>query len=117
MKLQKLRGGRLRVYGHARDRIPGVTRGCAVKPGDVLRVGETEVGVIHVPCHTDGHVVYCVMGDGGDVDADVEGGGAHPPTVGVPTNDGGGGAGSLPTHRIKAVFTGAFLFYFFRTGD
>ena len=68
-------------------------------------------------CHTDGHVVYCVMGDGGDVDADVEGGGAHPSTAGVPTNDGGGGAGSLPTHRIKAVFTGAFLFYFFRTGD
>ena len=108
LRLQKLRGGRLRVYGHARDRIPGVTRGCAVKPGDVLRVGETDVGVIHVPCHTDGHVVYCVMG----AEADVEGGGAEGVPSGVEgagggdDGDGGGGGGSLPAHRIEAVFTG-----------
>ena len=111
MKLQKLCGNiKLRVYGHVKDRIPGVTT--RVKPGDVVKIGETDVGVVHVPCHTDGHVVYCVMGDGGDVDADVEGGGAHPSTVGVPTNDGAGGAGSLPTHRIEAVFTGEYFFLF-----
>ena len=81
-----------------------------MKPGDVLRVGETEVGVIHVPCHTDGHVVYCVMG----AEADVEGGGAQGGAQGVPSgvegagdgDDGGGGGGSLPAHRIEAVFTG-----------
>ena len=85
-----------------------MTRGCVVKPGDVRRVGETEVGVIHVPCHTDGHVVYCVMG----AEADVEGGGAQGAQVpsGVEGagdgDDGGGGGGSLPAHRIEAVLTG-----------
>jgi len=111
LKLQKLCGHiKLRVYGHVKDRIPGVTT--RVKPGDVVKIGETNVGVVHVPCHTDGHVVYCVMGDGGDVDADVEGGSAHPSTAGVPTNDGGGGAGSLPTHKIEAVFTGEYFFIY-----
>ena len=63
LALQKQNRGRLRVYGHAKDRIPGVT--CAVKAGDTLRVGETEIGVLHLPCHTTGHVAYAVLGERG----------------------------------------------------
>ena len=48
LKLQKLCGNiKLRVYGHVKDRIPGVTT--RVKPGDVVKIGETNVGVVHVP--------------------------------------------------------------------
>jgi hypothetical protein len=45
LKLQKLCGNiKLRVYGHVKDRIPGVTT--RVKPGDVVKIGETNVGVV-----------------------------------------------------------------------
>ena len=70
LELQKACGGSLRVYGHAKDTIPGVTR--VVEPGDRIMIGETEIGVVHVPCHTTGHVVYVVLrrenGAGGDVE-------------------------------------------------
>ena len=59
LELQKACGGSLRVYGHAKDTIPGVTR--VVEPGDRIMIGETEIGVVHVPCHTTGHVVYVVL--------------------------------------------------------
>lgn len=50
------------VYGHAMDKCHGTTR--EVKDGDVVRVGaRLRFLVIHVPCHTLGHVVYALLGD------------------------------------------------------
>ena len=84
--LQKKYKNALEIYGHEADKCSGVTR--KVKAGDVLKVGDTEIGVIHVPCHTTGHVVYAVLGPshGGD-DGDAE-------------------SSSIPTNRVEALFTG-----------
>lgn len=102
-ELQKACGGSLRVYGHAKDNIPGVTH--VVKPGDRIMIGDTEIGVVHVPCHTTGHVVYVVLrrGDGAGAGGDVELGGGANRTTG---DDLGSGANALPPHRAEAVFTG-----------
>ena len=101
LELQKACGGSLRVYGHAKDTIPGVTR--VVEPGDRIMIGETEIGVVHVPCHTTGHVVYVVLrrenGAGGDVEL---GGGANR----ITGDDLGSGANAISPHRAEAVFTG-----------
>ena len=101
MELQKACGGSLRVYGHAKDTIPGVTR--VVEPGDRIMIGETEIGVVHVPCHTTGHVVYAVLrrenGAGGDVEL---GGGANR----ITGDDLGSGANAISPQRAEAVFTG-----------
>ena len=67
-ELQKACGGTLAVYGHALDDCAGVTR--RVSPGDVVRVGQTRLGVVHVPRHTTGHVVYAVLGNGDGADGD-----------------------------------------------
>jgi len=103
LALQKQNRGRLRVYGHAKDRIPGVT--CAVKAGDTLRVGETEIGVLHLPCHTTGHVAYAVLGERGEAGGGGGGGGGGGAGGGA-SEDGGGGAGRLPVDRVEALFTG-----------
>jgi len=66
------------VVGGARDRCPAVT--LAVRDCDLLHVGATSLRVMETPCHTRGHVLFCVLaGAGGQaapprahVDADVE---------------------------------------------
>lgn len=75
----------------------GVTK--IVKGGDRLVVGETEVGVIHVPCHTTGHVVFAVLGKD-DKNKNSGGGGG-----GGGGDDRGSGAALLPLHRVEALFT------------
>lgn len=96
-ELQKACGGQLRVYGHVKDSIPGVTH--LIKGGDTLTVGNTEVGVVHVPCHTTGHVVFAVLGN---KDANNRANGSSR----AGGDDGGGGAGLLPLHCVEALFTG-----------
>jgi hydroxyacylglutathione hydrolase len=46
------------VFGHAsdRDRIPGFTDG--LDEGDTVDVGRQRARVLHIPCHTRGHVAY-----------------------------------------------------------
>jgi len=46
------------VIGHVSDadRLPGFTDG--VDEGDVVAVGEQRARVLHIPCHTRGHVAY-----------------------------------------------------------
>ena len=107
--LQKKCGGGLVVCGHRDDKIPGVTK--LVRGGDRFFVGRTEVGVVHVPCHTDGHVVYCVIGaDAGGEDGlggGGEGGGGGGGGGGASIDEKiDGGASKLPTHRVEAIFTG-----------
>ena len=103
-ELQRACGGTLAVYGHALDNCAGVTR--RVVPGDVVRIGETKLGVVHVPCHTTGHVVYAVLG------ADEEGHGDDArraeTTDGdeIDEDDGGGGAAAFDARKIEALFTG-----------
>ena len=103
-ELQRACGGTLAVYGHALDDCAGVTR--RVVPGDVVRVGETKLGVVHVPCHTTGHVVYAVLGmdeEGRGVDAR-----RAETTDGneLGGDDGGGGAAAFDARKIEALFTG-----------
>ena len=99
-ELQRACGGNLEVYGHALDDCAGVTR--RVTPGDVVRVGQTRLGVVHVPCHTTGHVVYAVLGGAdGEGENDIlasENGSAR--------DDGGGGAAAFDASRVEALFTG-----------
>ena len=99
-ELQKAYGGSLTIYGHSKDNIPGVTE--IIKGGDRFKVGETEIGVVHVPCHTTGHVVFAVLGDG----SKSGGGGGVVNGGGVGGDDSGSGAGLLPLHRVEALFTG-----------
>ena len=95
-ELQKACGGTLAVYGHALDDCAGVTR--RVSPGDVVRVGQTRLGVVHVPCHTTGHVVYAVLGNGDGADGDRSetvspaGASVDERASDGDVNDGGGGA-------------------------
>ena len=111
-ELQKACGGTLAVYGHALDDCAGVTR--RVSPGDVVRVGQTRLGVVHVPCHTTGHVVYAVLGngDGADGDRSETVSPAGPGSVDerasdvVGNDDGGGGADAFDARRVEALFTG-----------
>jgi hydroxyacylglutathione hydrolase len=111
-ELQKACGGTLAVYGHALDDCAGVTR--RVSPGDVVRVGQTRLGVVHVPCHTTGHVVYAVLGngDGADGDRSETVSPAGPGSVDerasdvVGNDDGGGGADAFDALRVEALFTG-----------
>ena len=110
-ELQKACGGTLAVYGHALDDCAGVTR--RVSPGDVVRVGQTRLGVVHVPCHTTGHVVYAVLGNGDGADGDrsetVSPAGASVDERASDANegdDGGGGADAFDARRVEALFTG-----------
>ena len=110
-ELQKACGGTLAVYGHALDDCAGVTR--RVSPGDVVRVGQTRLGVVHVPCHTTGHVVYAVLGNGDGADGDrsetVSPAGAsvdERASDASDVNDGGGGADAFDARRVEALFTG-----------
>jgi hydroxyacylglutathione hydrolase len=54
----------LEVVGHVSDRkrVPGLTR--SVDTGDVLRIGDVETTVMHVPGHTLGAVAYFVDAGG-----------------------------------------------------
>ena len=107
------------MFGHAQDSIPGVTK--LVEAGGRLMVGETEIRVIHVPCHTTGHVVFAVLGKddgggGGGGDGGGGGGGAEAGSNGAHhgsssgsgsgVDDGGGGGALIPLQRVEAVFTG-----------
>ena len=85
------------MCGHRDDKIPGVTK--LVRGGDRFFVGRTEVGVVHVPCHTDGHVVYCVIGaDAGGEDG-LGGGGEG----GWGGGGGGGGGVDRRENRRRRV--------------
>ena len=97
-ELQRACGGTLEVYGHAADGCAGVTR--RVTPGDVVRVGRTRLGVVHVPCHTTGHIVYAVLGaDDRESEDDAR-------ETGSAGDDGGGGANAFDARRVEALFTG-----------
>ena len=105
--LQTRFGGKLTIYGHKLDKCSGVN--ALVAAGDLIKVGETEIGVLHVPCHTTGHVVYAVLGGGG-----VDGDGNRTSTSGGVTGtrtpahkyDAGSGASQLPIHNAECLFTG-----------
>lgn len=49
----------LRVIGGGNDDISGATE--SVYGGDVLKIGNLEVRVVYVPCHTAGHVAYHIF--------------------------------------------------------
>jgi hydroxyacylglutathione hydrolase len=51
-------GSALKIYGGAKDSIPGVTN--PVDEGQTFQVGNLSVKVFDTPCHTSGHVVYHV---------------------------------------------------------
>eukprot|EP00629_Pelagomonadales_sp_RCC1024_P006599 CAMPEP_0119261272 /NCGR_PEP_ID=MMETSP1329-20130426/1397_1 /TAXON_ID=114041 /ORGANISM="Genus nov. species nov., Strain RCC1024" /LENGTH=239 /DNA_ID=CAMNT_0007260813 /DNA_START=303 /DNA_END=1019 /DNA_ORIENTATION=+ len=48
-------------YGGVGDGVAGCTK--EVREGDVLALGESRVGVLETPCHTQGHVCYTVDGN------------------------------------------------------
>ena len=52
-------GRALVVVGGVRDRVPGCT--LALADGATTRVGQTTVRVLETPCHTRGHVLFCVL--------------------------------------------------------
>ena len=100
--LQKQYGGSLTIFGHKLDKCAGVNK--YVKAGDILKIGETEIGVVHVPCHTTGHVVYAVLGaDKGEMSDQSDnkiGDGSHS------TDDLGSGSSKIQTERAECLFTG-----------
>ena len=82
------KGRALTVVGGARDQVPGCT--LKVKDGDIVRLGATAIRVIDTPCHTKGHVVFCVLR-------------SHVPP--------GSPAGELsPGAQVEAVFSGDTVF-------
>jgi glyoxylase-like metal-dependent hydrolase (beta-lactamase superfamily II) len=52
-------GRQLVVVGGRRDSVPGCT--LALGDGDTLCVGSTTLRVLETPCHTRGHVLFCVL--------------------------------------------------------
>jgi hydroxyacylglutathione hydrolase len=54
--IQKFPGVVVVGGAHDADRIFGVTQ--SVSDGDVVKVGSLSAQVIHIPCHTRGHVAY-----------------------------------------------------------
>jgi hypothetical protein len=52
-------GRALVVVGGVRDRVPGCT--LALADGATTRVGQTTLRVLETPCHTRGHVLFCVL--------------------------------------------------------
>jgi hypothetical protein len=102
-------GRQLVVVGGRKDSVPGCT--LPLSDGDTLCVGATTIRILETPCHTRGHVLFCVLaGPAGAAGAREEaksgGGGCC----------GGGAAvaaaapGAVPSARdadVEAVFSGA----------
>ncbi len=103
-------GRQLVVVGGRKDSVPGCT--LPLSDGDTLCVGATTIRVLETPCHTRGHVLFCVLaGPAGAAGAreEAKGGGG--------SGCCGGGAavaaaapGAVPSARdadVEAVFSGA----------
>ena len=105
-------GRALVVVGGVRDRVPGCT--LALADGATTRVGNTTLRVLETPCHTRGHVLFCVLSGPA---APGGGGGAPSPRDDSPACAPGccgapGGPLVLPAHStrdrdVEAVFSGA----------
>ena len=54
--------GHLEVLGTQYESVPALTRG--VGEGSEFTLGESSVKVLHVPCHTTGHVAFLVTSGG-----------------------------------------------------
>ena len=89
------KGRALTVVGGARDQVPGCT--LKVKDGDVVRLGATAIRVIDTPCHTNGHVVYCLLRA------------PLPPGTAGELSPGKLGS-SLASQEVEAVFSGDTVF-------
>ena len=59
-RMREAHGRKLTVVGGRKDRVPACTM--LVSDGDKVKLGETEILVLETPCHTRGHVCYCVLG-------------------------------------------------------
>ena len=77
-------GPKLVVVGGRRERVPGCTLGVA--DGDVVKLGSTRLRVMETPCHTRGHVLFCVL------------------------SPRGAPASAAPDSDVEAVFTGDTVF-------
>jgi hydroxyacylglutathione hydrolase len=56
----------INIVGTSYEKIPHVMQ--EVKEGDSVIMGSLKIEVIHVPCHTKGHVAYYVTSNDADVD-------------------------------------------------
>ena len=102
-------GRALVVVGGVRDRVPGCT--LALADGATTRVGQTTLRVLETPCHTRGHVLFCVLAGPATSTPPPrdESPDCAPGCCGAP----GGGPFVLPAHStrdrdVEAVFSGAF---------
>ncbi len=96
--------GTVTVVGGEADPVPAVTK--KVKHGDTFQIGTgLNVSVIHTPCHTRGHVLFCVS----LVSAAAAGGSGSGSGDGK-TTDSKTGAAATPSTPPSALFTGDTLF-------
>ncbi len=78
-------GRQLVVVGGKRDSVPGCT--LPLGDGDTLCVGSTTLRVLETPCHTRGHVLFCILSG---------------PAASAGSGGAGGGGGPLSLQRRNA---------------